>query len=124
MSSSRDRSDRTRIRDAADASEHVWTFLSNFAHVLVCIAQDPDLTLREIAERVGITERATHRLVAELESAGVITRERTGRRNHYEIDLTAPMRHPLEADKTVGDLLSALLGKKEAASLRRRSRAS
>ncbi|MEM7158479.1 MAG: winged helix-turn-helix domain-containing protein [Myxococcota bacterium] len=105
----------------------MWTFLSNYAHVLVCVAQDPDLTLREIAERVGITERATHRLVAELEAGGVITRERTGRRNHYEIDLSAPMRHPLEAEKTVGDLLAALLGKKEAASLglkpvRRRAR--
>ena len=52
-----------------------------------------------------------------LEAAGVITRHRTGRRNHYEIDVTTPMRHPLEEEKTVGDLLAALIGRKEAAAL-------
>ncbi len=85
-----------------------WTFLSNYAHVLYCMARDPDLTLREIAARVGITERAVHRLVSELEAAGVVRRCKAGRRNHYEIDVSVPLRHPLERDRTVGDLLAAL----------------
>lgn len=97
--------------------DHVWTFLSNYAHVLVCLARQPDLTLREMAEQVGITERAIHRIVGELEHAGVVTKVREGRRNHYELDLSVPMRHPLEDDKTVGDLLRALLSKAEAKAL-------
>lgn len=100
---------------------HVWTFLSNYAHVLVCVARDRDAKLRDIAELVGVTERAVHRIITELESAGVITRIREGRRNHYELDLDAPMRHPLEADRTVGDLLAALLDKREADQLGLRS---
>jgi len=100
----------------------VWSFLSNYAHVLVCIARDPDATLRVMADKVGVTERAVCRIVTELETAGVITRLREGRRNHYEIDPAVAMRHPLEADKTVGDLLNALLTRKEAASLGLRSR--
>lgn len=86
-----------------------WSFLSNHAHVLVCLGRDPDARLREVAERVGITERAVFKIVAELEQGGVIRRMRTGRRNHYEIDLSATLRHPLEADRTVGGLLSTLL---------------
>lgn len=109
-------------KDADAEPTHVWTFLSNYAHVLVCIARNPDSTLREIAEQVGVTERAVHRIVTELEGAGVVTRVREGRRNHYEIDLEAPMRHPLEEDKTVGDLLAALLPRSEAAALGLRSR--
>lgn len=109
-------------RRGAGDGEYVWTFLSNYAHVLVCIARDPDLTLREIAERVGVTERAVHRIINELEGAGVVTRVREGRRNHYTIDLSTPMRHPLEDDKTVGDLLKALLTRRDAAALGRRSR--
>ncbi|MCA9705237.1 MAG: winged helix-turn-helix transcriptional regulator [Myxococcales bacterium] len=91
-----------------------WTFLSNHAHVLICLARDPDARLRDIAERVGITERAVHRIVSELEDGGVITRTRTGRRNHYEIDPNASMRHPLESTRTVGSLLLGLLDPAEA----------
>lgn len=109
-------------RDHEGRDDHVWTFLSNYAHVLVCIARDPDSTLRDIAERVGVTERAVYRIVAELEGAGVVTKVREGRRNHYEIELSRPMRHPLEADKTVGDLLAALLTRREAAGLGLRAR--
>ena len=101
---------------------HLWTFLSNYAHVLVCLARDPDSTLREVADQVGITERAVHRIVRELEVAGVVSRVRAGRRNHYEIDVTVPMRHPLEADKTVGDLLAALLSEPEMQALGLRTR--
>ena len=106
----------------ANDDSHVWTFMSNYAHVLVCVARNPDITLREIAERVGVTERAAYRLVAELEGAGVITRYREGRRNHYEVETATSLRHPLEADKTVGDLLEALLTRSEAAALGLRAR--
>lgn len=93
----------------SERAQGSWTFLSNHAHVLICLARDPDARLRDIAEQVGITERATHRIVTELEDGGVITRTRTGRRNHYEIDSNASLRHPLESDRTVGNLLTILL---------------
>ena len=83
-----------------------WTFLTNHAHVLICLAREPELTLRAVALKVGITERAVQRIVAELEGAGVLHRTRDGRRNRYEIVLQVPLRHELEAHRTVGDLLS------------------
>jgi predicted transcriptional regulator len=85
-----------------------WTFLTNHAHVLLCLAGNPDATLREVAEQVGITERATHRIVSELEAEGALTRSRSGRRNHYEIADDFPMRHGLERHCTVGQLLRML----------------
>ena len=72
-----------------------WNFLTNHAQVLVCIANDPGIRLREIAERVGITERAVHRIVGELGDAGYVTRERTGRRNQYTIQSDVPMHDPI-----------------------------
>jgi DNA-binding Lrp family transcriptional regulator len=91
-------------------TEHTpgWTFLSNYAHVMLVLAQDPDKRLREIAAEVGITERAVQRIVAELLEVGAIARERVGRRNHYEVNWDLPLRHPLENDHTVGELLRAL----------------
>lgn len=90
-----------------------WTFLSNSAHVLVTLAEDPSARLRDVAERVGITERAAQRIVSQLEAAKVLTKERDGRRNRYRIDRNCPLRHPLESHKTVGNLLAVLLvGKK------------
>ena len=68
-----------------------WAFLTNHAQVLVCIARDPGVRLRDIGERVGITERAAHRIVAELADAGYITRQRNGRRNHYTINAHLPL---------------------------------
>ena len=82
-----------------------WTFLSNYAHVLVCLARDPKMRLRDVAAQVRVTERAVQRIVLELESAGVVTRIKAGRRNSYEIDRNLPLRHPLEAHRTIGDLL-------------------
>ena len=82
-----------------------WTFLTNHAHVLLALAVNPDATLREVAERVGITERAAHRIVGELEREGALTRSRDGRRNHYEIRRGFPLRHPLEQHCSVGHLL-------------------
>jgi DNA-binding Lrp family transcriptional regulator len=86
-----------------------WTFLSNHAHVLVCLAADPDSRLRDVAASVGITERAVQKIVGDLEEAGVIERVRTGRRNSYRLHPSSPLRHPLEAHRTVGALLSAVL---------------
>lgn len=85
-----------------------WTFLTNHAHVLVAIARDPEARLRDIAERVGITERAAQGIVRDLVEHGYVVRERVGRRNRYELDDTLPMRHPLEAEHDVGTLLAPL----------------
>jgi DNA-binding transcriptional ArsR family regulator len=82
-----------------------WTFLTNHAHVLVAIGQDPELRQREIAELVGITEGAVQRILHELESGGYVRRERVGRRNRYHVDLDRPLRHRLEHPHSVGDVL-------------------
>jgi predicted ArsR family transcriptional regulator len=88
--------------------EEGWTFLTNHSHVLICLARDPDLRLRDLAEAVGITERAVHGIVNDLEAAGFITKRREGRRNHYEIVRGGSMRHRVEAGHTVGELLDAM----------------
>jgi DNA-binding IclR family transcriptional regulator len=85
-----------------------WTFLTNHAHVLLTIAADPGIRARDIAQRVGITERAAQRIVAELESAGYLTRWREGRRNHYEVHSEVRLRHPVEQHHAVGQLLQLL----------------
>lgn len=82
-----------------------WTFFSNHSHVLICLAREPDLRLRDVAERVGITERGVQRIIADLEEAGILSRARDGRRNHYEVHAQKPLRHAVEAHCTVGDLL-------------------
>lgn len=87
-----------------------WAFLTNHARALICIARDPGIRLREIGERAGITERAAHRIVGELLTAGYITRTRHGRRNRYTIDADLPLPDPLARDQNVGDLLAALTG--------------
>lgn len=91
-------------------SEHTngWTFLSNHAHVMLVLARDPTKRLRDIADEVGITERAVQRIIAELAEAGAITRERIGRRNHYVLNWQLPLRHPLEKHHTVGEILQTL----------------
>ncbi len=93
---------------ADDAPRSGWTFLTNHAHVLVCVAEEPDARGRDIATRVGITERAAQAIVADLVADGYVTRTREGRRNRYEIHPDAPLRHPLEAHHTVGELLVTL----------------
>jgi len=82
-----------------------WTFLTNHAHVLICIAREPEIRLRDVAERVGITERAVQRIVADLEAGRYLERARSGRRNRYEIHPELPLRHPVEAHRSVGGLL-------------------
>jgi DNA-binding MarR family transcriptional regulator len=85
-----------------------WTFFTNHAHVLFSISEDPDITLRKVALNVGITERATQRIVAELEDDGYLRHERKGRRNHYELIDDAPLRHSIEAHVAIGDILRVL----------------
>jgi DNA-binding Lrp family transcriptional regulator len=90
------------------AKEPSWSFLTNHARVLLCIAKDPGIRLREIGETVGITERAVHRIVVELADAGYISRERVGRRNQYKIEASLPIPDPLARKQKVGDLLTIL----------------
>lgn len=85
-----------------------WTFLSNHAHVLLCIAQDPEVRLVEIARMVGIGERAVHSIVTDLVEAGYVTREKQGRNNVYEVNLDQPLRHPLEADHHIAEIFRPL----------------
>jgi DNA-binding transcriptional ArsR family regulator len=82
-----------------------WTFLSNHAHVLIALAKDPTLRVRDLAMVVGITERAVASILADLEEAGVLVRERSGRRNVYTIEDDAPLRHPVEGHRKVRDIL-------------------
>lgn len=86
-----------------------WTFLSNYAHVLICLAEDPAARLRDVADRVGITERSAQRLITELDRAGILTRVKRGRRNRYYIDTQAHLRHPIEEHSTVGELLKLIM---------------
>ena len=82
-----------------------WTFLSNHAHVLILLARDGDLRMRDVAAQVGITERAVQRIVADLEAAECLEIEKDGRCNRYRVHRAAPLRHPVEAHRCVGDLL-------------------
>jgi DNA-binding MarR family transcriptional regulator len=85
-----------------------WTFLSNHAHVLICLYRDAELLLREIALNVGITERAVIKILEDLEGAKILTRIKNGRRNQYKINDTVSLRHNLESHKKIGDLLKLL----------------
>lgn len=96
-----------RVNGTAPEGESAssWTFLTNHTHVLICLAREPELRLRDVAARVSITERAVQRIVAELEAAQILTRIRDGRRNRYQVHLAKPLRHSIEAHRSVGDLL-------------------
>jgi DNA-binding MarR family transcriptional regulator len=85
-----------------------WTFLTNHAHVLLAIARDPEARLRDIADVVGITERAAFRIVADLAEAGYVTKTKRGRRNVYEVNGDLPLRHPLEQQNAVRSLLGLI----------------
>jgi predicted transcriptional regulator len=85
-----------------------WTFLTNHAQVLFCLAEAPDIRLRDVAERVGITERASQRILADLVDAGYVKTTRVGRRNHYTVDREHAMRHTAQAGYEIGALLEAL----------------
>lgn len=93
---------------APPTDDGTWTFLTNHSHVLICLARNPHLRLRDLAEQVGITERAVQGIVKDLEAAGCLTRHREGRRNRYEIVTDRPMRHRVERQHLVSDLLGAM----------------
>jgi predicted transcriptional regulator len=98
------------IKQQASSKATQWDFLTNHAHVLTCVAHDPGIRLRDIADAVGITERAAHRILSELVEDGYVIREREGRRNHYQVVADLPLRHPLVRGREVGDLLKVLIG--------------
>jgi predicted ArsR family transcriptional regulator len=85
-----------------------WTFVTNHTQVLLCIARDPDIRLRDVAAEIGITERAVQRIVAELVEAGFLERRRVGRRNQYVVNRAAAMRHPAQFGHDIGPLLDLL----------------
>jgi Mn-dependent DtxR family transcriptional regulator len=95
-----------------------WTFFSNYAHVLVCLAEDPQARLRDVAARVDITERTAVRLISQLDKAGILKRVKDGRRNSYVIDTTRNLRHPIESHCTVGAWLATILGPAKIRSLK------
>ena len=87
-----------------------WTFLTNHAQVLLCIARDPGIRLRDIADRVGITERSAYAIVLDMAEAGYIVKEKSGRRNRYEIQAHLPLPEPTSRERTVGEVLALLAG--------------
>ena len=89
-----------------------WTFFTNHAHVFLCIAKNPDCRLRDIADVVGITERAVHRIVSDLTEAGYVDVERDGRCNVYETHPEKKLRHPIAAHCQVADLINLIDRKK------------
>lgn len=101
------------VATAKQAPRHAsaWTFFSNHAHVLFCLSAQPTMLLRDVAARVGVTERAVLRIVAELELAGVLQRQREGRRNRYAVIPGARLRHAVESHCTVGELLAVINGR-------------
>jgi hypothetical protein len=95
--------------DAPDTPASSWTFLTNHAHVLLCLARTPGARMRDVAEEVGITERAVQRIVGDLEESGYLTREREGRRNHYVVRTDLPLRHPIERHQRVSALVDLVV---------------
>ncbi len=85
-----------------------WTFLTNYGRVLAYLAKKPQVTTREIAQKVGVTERAIQKVIYELEKEGYIVRHRVGRSNRYTVHPELPMRHRMEREHAVGNLLLAL----------------
>jgi DNA-binding MarR family transcriptional regulator len=88
-----------------------WTFLTNHAHVLLTIARNPTIRLRDVASAVGVTERAAQAIVADLEAAGYLSHTRVGRRNHYTVNPSGRFRHPAEADQEIGEFLAMFADK-------------
>ncbi len=94
------------VEASARAGKAPWTFLTNHAHVLLCVARDPQARIRDLAERVGITERAVQRIIVDLEEEGYLTHEREGRRNTYRVKAQLHLRHPVECKSKVAALLA------------------
>ena len=96
------------MRSSSGDDDHQWRFVTNHAHVLACIADEPTARLRDVAVTVGITERTAGQIVSELEQAGYLTKTRIGRRNRYQVHGELPLRHPQHRHHTVGELISFL----------------
>ncbi len=93
-------------QDTEDTNESGWTFLTNHAHVLICLAETPSLRVRDIAEKVGITERAVQHIIADLDQSGYLDRVKNGRRNLYQIFSEKNLRHPIESHKDIAGLIN------------------
>jgi DNA-binding transcriptional ArsR family regulator len=90
-----------------------WSFLTNHARALLCIANDPGARLRDIAVMVGVTERSAHDIVSDLVNAGYVIKDREGRRNRYRIQEELPLRDPMSRQRTIGEMLDLLVGTNE-----------
>lgn len=97
-----------KVDSAKSSSEGTWTIFTNHAHVMILLAQSPEMVLREVALKVGITERAVQKIVADLEETGFIQKEKVGRSNHYKLILDKPLRHPIESHKTVKEVITLI----------------
>ncbi len=93
-----------------EKNQSQWTFLTNHAHVLLCIARTPGSLMRDLAREIGITERAVQRIIGDLIEAGYLSAERHGRRNRYRVQIDLPLRHPIEAHRSVASLIKMLHG--------------
>ena len=104
---------KTTVARPTREPEPTWTFLTNHAHVLLCLAREPEVRMRDVATLVGITERAVQRIVADLEEAEYVERSRHGRRNRYAVRTDLPLRHPIERHERVSSLITLVLGEHE-----------
>ena len=97
------------VKAKAPSFANTWTFMTNHAHVLLCIAENPKSRMRDLAMKIGITERAVQRIIAELEAAGYLRHGRKGRNNHYMVRTDLPLRHPIEQHCAVSILIDMTL---------------
>jgi DNA-binding MarR family transcriptional regulator len=100
---------------SSGSGEKPWRFVTSHTQVLLCIARNPEIRIRDVAQSTGITERAAQRIIADLVEAGFLERERVGRRNHYVVKTDLRMRHPMQHEYEIGELLELLLDRPEAA---------
>ncbi|MCV6971826.1 helix-turn-helix transcriptional regulator [Mycobacterium bohemicum] len=99
---------RPAVKPDTDAAGRTWTFLTNHAHVLLCVSTNESLTARELALRIGITERSVQAILTDLTEEGYLSKSKVGRRNVYKLNPRGRLRHPLESSHTVGELVAAL----------------
>jgi DNA-binding MarR family transcriptional regulator len=97
------------LMSSSPVESRSWTFVTNHAAVLICIARDPEIRMRDIAVTVGVTERGAQRIVADLVEEGYVTRKRVGRRNVYEVEPARQMRHRLARHREIGEFLAVML---------------
>lgn len=109
--------------NAPSTASATWVFLSNHAHVLLCVARDPEARARDIAERVGITERAAQRILSDLLAGGYLSKTKLGRRNRYTVNRQGHLRHPVFQELEIGPLIDILQQDGDGTKRRRRSSA-